>query len=272
MKSRKIFVAFLVTLPVLMGFSNSRRVTEGNKLYLDKKYDDAIKEYEAALKGEREREAISFNLGNAYFGKSEYEKANGFYRKALEAKEDGMKLASYYSLGNCAFRLERYQDALKWYKKAIEENPKDLDAKYNYEVTLKKLESQKQHQEKEKKTSEKQDSQKQNKEEKDNEQGKKDQEKKTDSNQEKQEKKEGEQKEDQREEEKKEQQGGATGEDQKKEKDTVNSGTVEKRTGEGMKKEEAVQILNAVNDERKDLLLNFIRSKNVSSKPQEKDW
>jgi tetratricopeptide (TPR) repeat protein len=49
----------------------------------------------------------------------------------------------YYNLGNTLYKLEKYDKALESYKQSLIANPDDMDAKKNYELTLKKIKEQK---------------------------------------------------------------------------------------------------------------------------------
>jgi len=72
------------------------------------------------------------------------------FKEALEefSKIDPAKLGVaspdfQYNLGNTFFRLEQYDRALQGYKNNLLLRPEDIDAKKNYELTLKKQEEQK---------------------------------------------------------------------------------------------------------------------------------
>jgi Ca-activated chloride channel family protein len=53
------------------------------------------------------------------------------------------KSAVYYNLGNTLFQSGRIEESLAFYKKALEYNPRDFDAKYNYELARQILQQQK---------------------------------------------------------------------------------------------------------------------------------
>lgn len=76
------------------------------------------------------------NLAKSLYRQNEYSQADSASAVAAE------KLAQpdiFYDQGNSLYRQNKFEEALKSYKKAILNAPKDLDAKANYELTLRKL-------------------------------------------------------------------------------------------------------------------------------------
>lgn len=311
MRQRYIQWVFFFTFPLLFGFSSSRSVEEGNKAYLEKKYDEAVQKYQEALKQKPEEGVIFFNLGNAYFQKKSFEEANQFYTQALFSTQKGLKADSTYSQGNCAYREEKLPQALDLYKKTIEENPGDLDAKYNYELTLEKLKEQ---QKKEEKKKEEEKQKEQQKQENQPPQSKdQSQEKKPEASKEEQEKSSGQQKESPSEqdqnkstpeekksaqeknehqttppqEQKKENQSEEKDQKEGDQKDSQSQFEESKNTStkkqqapstqkneekKGMKEEEALRILDIVRNERKDLISSLVKEHKTDDKTQGKDW
>lgn len=84
-----------------------------NSLYRQRRFDEAIREYDRALQGAKgDLEASTwYNLGNAR------------YRKAERAEKEGRKES-----------LAEYREALASYKKALELNSDDTRAKHNLEM------------------------------------------------------------------------------------------------------------------------------------------
>lgn len=130
----------------------ARMVAEGNKLYKEQKYNDALKMYDQALSNEPDSAVINFNAGTAQYKTNEYQKAISFFEKALLTEDKSLEARADYNLGNSKYMLgvskensdlqgaiRLLEGALDNYKRAIELTPKDEDAKVNREITEKKL-------------------------------------------------------------------------------------------------------------------------------------
>lgn len=104
MKKTTVILAFTAVFSCVSLASNGFK--EGNKLYLNGKYQDALGQYQEFL-----------------------QKNPGQYE-------------GYFNAGNAFFRQEQYESALNMYKKARELNKKDPDIQYNIDVTQKKLKEQ----------------------------------------------------------------------------------------------------------------------------------
>jgi Ca-activated chloride channel family protein len=100
MKKITIITLFIFVITAAC-FANSFK--DGNKLYLDGKYQDALSRYQQFI-----------------------QKNPDYYE-------------GYFNAGDALFRQEQYDGALNMYKKAQELNPKDPDIQYNIDVTQKKL-------------------------------------------------------------------------------------------------------------------------------------
>lgn len=127
-------------------------VKKGNLLYNNKKYDKAIKRYEDALSKRPASGIANFNLGTAFYKKALYNKALDSFNRAIASGDKALIWAADYNIGNSVYRIGnakeekdpkgakgQYESALEFYKRAMELNPKDRDAKFNYEFVEKRL-------------------------------------------------------------------------------------------------------------------------------------
>lgn len=156
MNARLFFMFFMIL--VLFAPRSSASTTEdvkrGNLLYNDNKYDEAQKAYEKALSKKEGSGIVNFNLGNTLYKKGFYDNSIASYNKALASGESRLIPQTDFNIGNAQYRIggkkestdisktkELYETALKYYKRSIDLDPRDMDAKYNYELVEKKLES-----------------------------------------------------------------------------------------------------------------------------------
>jgi len=155
--------ALLFFIPFLCGFQfySALQNEEGNKLYGKGQVGKAKSAYESALKSEPSSPEIAFNLGNAYYKGESFDKSLEAYKKAAEDKKSPLlQSKAFYNLGNSLFRRKETDKAIEFYKQALRLNPKDEDAKYNLEL-LTQREDQKQNQQQDQKQNQQQQQDKQ---------------------------------------------------------------------------------------------------------------
>ncbi|NOX96748.1 MAG: tetratricopeptide repeat protein [Nitrospirae bacterium] len=144
-----VFLIFLTGAGIpLFAASPSRLVEEGNRLYREGKYNEAIRKYEKASVARPESPRIYFNKGNAYLAEGNLDKARKLLRQAAQ-KATNVKLEARakYNLGNLAFQeAKKYQDkdpqkalskleeSTRLYRETLDLDSSDEDAKYNLEV------------------------------------------------------------------------------------------------------------------------------------------
>ncbi len=136
------------------------KVRAGNKYYAAGKYDQALSSYGEAQQENPAAPEIYFNIGDVQYRKKDYPKAASLFEKSGRDRNHLLKSQAYYNLGNTHFKAGDLAKALAAYKKSIELNPKDRDAKFNYELTRMR---QKKEQEKKKQQQKKQQQKKQQK-------------------------------------------------------------------------------------------------------------
>jgi len=117
---------------------------EGNRLYRQKKYSEALKRYTEAQLEAPDAPQLHYNLGNVFFRQGELEKARDEYRRALAAANASLDPRAVYNLGNAFLAQEQYPDAVTAYQRALKLNSGDLEAKRNLELALLRLKEKKQ--------------------------------------------------------------------------------------------------------------------------------
>lgn len=105
----------------------------GITLYMEGKFDDAMKYFKAAFKDPHLRGDILFYIGNIYYESSKLEKAIYCYKKALEMKP--FLPNAYYNLGHIYYDLGNIDEAIKYYHLALNTNS-ELDAETAYNMGL----------------------------------------------------------------------------------------------------------------------------------------
>ena len=135
-----------------LALSVAGAVEKGNRLYGDKKYEDALKHYDQALTRQPDSAVINFDAGAAQYKTKEYNKANSSFEKSLITEDKGLEAKANYNLGNSKYMLglskenadlsaavQLLEGALNNYKRTQELTSKDEDAKVNYKIVAEKL-------------------------------------------------------------------------------------------------------------------------------------
>ena len=172
-KMKKILIVLFTFLLFQQVFSQSARkkVIEGNELFLEEKYDQALNKYLDAQVDSPESPDIKHNIGSAQYKKSKYEDAMKEYEACLSSDDAKLQERTYYNMGNTLYRMNKWPESIMSYKKALELDPDDQDAKYNLEFVRRQLKdkSQKQQQDQQKQQQQQQDQQQQDQQNKDQE-------------------------------------------------------------------------------------------------------
>lgn len=129
-------IIFFKPTGILAADSALRQYEKGN-------YQEAIRAYDRILKDHDDWEEAHFGKGAALYKSQRIEEARREFEKAISVKDPMRKSAVYYNLGNTLFQNGRIEESLAFYKKALEYNPRDFDAKYNYELARQILQQQK---------------------------------------------------------------------------------------------------------------------------------
>jgi tetratricopeptide (TPR) repeat protein len=87
----------------------------GNKLFGEKKFEEAAKVYEDLVASNPEAYIIHKNIGNCRFELQQYDLAEAAYRKVLE-KEPGNPDIMLL-IGNCYANRDQHEQAMEWYNK-----------------------------------------------------------------------------------------------------------------------------------------------------------
>jgi tetratricopeptide (TPR) repeat protein len=126
------------------------RNNDGNRLYTQKRYDEALKMYTDAQASRPEAPELHYNIGNVLFRKGEYDKAIEEYLRAQSKAGNDLSESSVYNRGNALAMKGQLQEAVNAYVQALRMNPADQDAKRNLELALRLLQQQKKQQQQQK--------------------------------------------------------------------------------------------------------------------------
>ncbi|HSL72169.1 MAG TPA: tetratricopeptide repeat protein, partial [Longimicrobiales bacterium] len=123
----------------------------GNRHYRAGRYADAVREYEAALRGGTDTPELRYNLGTALLQLGRADQAQEHLQHALRARDPALRQRAYFNTGYRSLvagrqggegATEQLDAAIESYKRALRLNPADVDAKWNLELALREKEQQ----------------------------------------------------------------------------------------------------------------------------------
>ena len=161
-------LAFIMTLVPFVNISaqkEARNVKEGNKQYVAQKFTGAQKFYEQGIADNSDSYSANFNLGNSLFRQKKYKEALEQYQKAATLTKEKKEIASaFHNVGNALMEEKNYEKSVEAYKNSLKANPKDDDTRYNLAVAQYLMKKQ-QEQQKQQQQQQKQEQQQQQKQE-----------------------------------------------------------------------------------------------------------
>ena len=237
-----LLILFFFTIDALAQHPNSL-VRKGNASYTDTLYSEAEQKYREALMKDQNSYAASFNLADAIYKQEKFSESTSLFKALSEKTQNKIeKSESFHNLGNSLMKEQKIDEAIEAYKNALRNNPKDIDTKHNL-AYAQRMKNQQQKQEEEKE------------EEQENEEEKEE------------ENEEEEKQEEEKEEEKNNQEQNENSEEQSKEEPKKPQDPNE------MTEDEAEQILDALQQQEKELQEDLQKKKNKGVKLKIlKDW
>jgi Ca-activated chloride channel family protein len=239
--------AMLLVLTFLPAISYAQQdkkfIKEGNILFENKKYKEAEKSYQQALQKDKNSYKATFNLGDAYYKQGKYEDAAQQFQELTHRATSGDTLSkAYHNLGNALLKSKKYEESANAYKNALKNNPNDDETRYNLAYAQQML---KQQQEQQKKDKDKKDKDKKDKNKKDKNKDNKDKDKDKDKK----------------------------GDQQNKDQQNKNNkDKKEQQQPDKISKEDAQRLLNALQNDEKNIQDKLKKGKPGIKVKIEKDW
>jgi len=234
-----LIAALMISLPVAAVADKASRLNKrGIKSYHENNLEDSARQFTEALVERPDSPELRFNLGTALSATGQKEEAINELEKSagiFERKENSA--AAFFNAGNTSMDAGDLTRAIEFYKNALKLDQSSQDIRHNLEIAVRKLQQQqKQDQKDQKNNKQKNDSEDQEKNKQDQKQ---DQNKKDKEQQDKQKQEDADKKDRDRENKSQQQQQQERGEEGRQ---------------EVMTQQEALQLLNAIQDEEKKAL------------------
>jgi tetratricopeptide (TPR) repeat protein len=233
----------IALIAVSLFSAEQRDVREGNALYAEGKFEEALQAYERAEK-EKPAPEISLDRGDALHKLGRHDEAAEAFAKALNSADPAFQAKAYYNLGTTKARGGDREGAIEALTRALELDPEDRDAKWNLELLLRKPPEQK-----------------------GGDKGGDKEEKKDEKKDEKQEEKKEQGKEDEKQEEQQEK-----SEEQKEQKPEEKEQKQQQAAPKDLDKQDAERVLDAMKANEKNLQMWRFQMKEQRREGAEKDW
>ena len=247
---------------------------EARKAYHEGDFDKAKNTYALLVDsmGINEDE-LRLNLANSYFNLKDNENAGTQYQQLSDSENLAIKSAALQQLGVMANREGKFKEALELFKQSIKADPKNDDARFNYEMLKKKLKEQ----ENQEKEDQEKDDQQQNQKDKNEDQKDKDQQNQDKQDQEDKEKQDQE-KDDQQKQDKDQQnkenkdREGESDEEQDQKQDEIPPSTADKLKDMKISEDKARMLLEAMKNQEIQYLQQNKRKATQRKDPSKPDW
>lgn len=136
---------------LLLPLMASASISGAKSAYDKGQFDRALRQYEELLHENPKEPRLNYNAGTAAFQAGNLEQAAKNFEVALTAQDLKLQQLAFYNSGNTHYRLgadatelddkkSKWEQALKMFEGAMQLDPKDADAKFNYDFVKKKLE------------------------------------------------------------------------------------------------------------------------------------
>ena len=183
MRNKIIGIILLLVVSVSVSAQKAERdyIRKGNRAYKDSIYVNAEVNYRKAIDVNPKSTIAMYNLGNTLMLQNKLQEAMEQYVAATKMEKDKSKLAQiYHNMGVIFHSGKDYAKAVEAYKESLRNNPKDDETRYNLALAQKMLKEQEQNQQNQDQN------QDQNQQDKEKEQDKQDQNKQDKQNQDQQ--------------------------------------------------------------------------------------
>ena len=142
--SKSKYILFILFVILAAGASAQKierdYIRKGNRLFNDSVFVDAEVNYRKALEVNPKSTVSMYNLGNTLSQQQKFKDAMEQYVAAGKIEKDKMKLAHIYHNMGVLFQAGKdYAQAVEAYKMSLRNNPKDDETRYNLALAQKML-------------------------------------------------------------------------------------------------------------------------------------
>jgi len=144
-----IFVIISVSLNAQ---GDKKYIREGNREYEKNKFSESEISYRKAIDKNKQSPDAVFNIGDALYKQNKFEDAGKLFIENTNLNDDKVKKsAGMYNLGNSLLKANKVEESIEAYKNSLKLRPDNMEAKYNLAYAQDLLKQQEQQQQDKKK-------------------------------------------------------------------------------------------------------------------------
>ena len=118
-------------------------IREGNDLFDKQDFEKAEVEYRKALDTEVKSYEGAFNLGDALYKQKKFDEALQQFQSLAQNEKDKEKLGElYHNIGNTLLAMNKLDESIEAYKQSLRNRPNSQETKYNLEFARKQKQDQ----------------------------------------------------------------------------------------------------------------------------------
>lgn len=176
------YIAIIISVICFLSLEASAQkerkfIREGNGLFEDNNYENSEVEYRKALDKKINSYEAGFNLGDALYKQKKYEEALKQFQSLTVAEQDPKRLGDiYHNIGNTLLMNRKIDESIDAYKQSLRHFPDSKETKYNLEYARRMKQKEEEEKKKQEQNKDQQNQDQDKKDQKD--QDKKDQDKK----------------------------------------------------------------------------------------------
>jgi hypothetical protein len=150
MKKAVLIYLFLATMGVAWGQNERKVIRQGLRAYNDGEFSEAEVQFRKAGDINQESFEAEYNTGAALYGQEKYEETVKQYESLVKqsqaaVEDDPESLAHiWHNMGNSLLEAQQYGPSIEAYKNSLRLKPDDFDTKYNLAYARQKLKEQEQ--------------------------------------------------------------------------------------------------------------------------------
>jgi Ca-activated chloride channel homolog len=127
-----LIFAFLTYSISIHAQTDKKYIRQGNKEYNKDRFSESEVLYRKAIDNNKQSPNAVFNIGDALYKQKKYEEAGKQFLENVNLNEDkGKKSDGFYNLGNSLLQANKFKESIDAYKEALKLKPDNFEAKYN---------------------------------------------------------------------------------------------------------------------------------------------